>query len=51
MIVTIGASVCWEQGLLEEHKFDRILAERARQPLPECFEKAPHPVSRSPNAT
>jgi lysophospholipase L1-like esterase len=28
MIVTIGDSVCWGQRLLDEHKFDRILAER-----------------------
>ena len=28
MIVTIGDSVCWGQGLLDEHKFDRILAKR-----------------------
>jgi lysophospholipase L1-like esterase len=28
MVLTIGDSVCWGQGLLDEHKFDRILAER-----------------------
>ena len=26
MIVTLGDSVCWGQGLVDEHKFDRIFA-------------------------
>ena len=27
MIVTLGDSVCWGQGLIEEHKFDYLFAQ------------------------
>lgn len=33
MILTVGDSVCWGQGLKEEHKFDAILANKKGLPL------------------
>ena len=33
MILTLGDSVCWGQGLLEEHKFDSIVANKKHLPL------------------
>ena len=33
MIVTLGDSVCWGQGLVEEHKFDYLFAQEKGLPL------------------